>query len=127
VKKRIQNKGIHFFKTVVSLTVLIGFLCIQLHSFAHSHDDHISHHHHHEDCDGHSHDDSEGEDSHNEDETESDDCPTCVLTKHIDTFPNNVYLKHLTDGKQLVLIADVEVKKGQNFVNLSLRGPPPVV
>ncbi len=126
------NKTTSLFKSVISITALVGFLCIQLHSFTHhhgvhhhpdSHDHPIEKHSHHEsDCESL---DSESEsDDHDSSEI---DCLTCVLAKHFNTNSSNSEPLYTNDIAYYLVSAHFDFPKDSYFLNKSLRGPPFIV
>ncbi len=122
MKERILNKKADFFKTVVSVAVLIGFLGIQFHSFIHHHDVHN-----HLETGSQSTDDIIIDISSNDEDTESVECLTCVLTKHVNTISNTSAPYHSVQSELISVSVPSNHAKDVYFISLSLRGPPLVV
>lgn len=107
MKKRIQNKETNFFNAVVSLAVLVGFLSIQFHSFVHHHEDIHDHSEHHDSNhlgDVYFIDDKS-------DDSLTTECPTCVLTKHVNSVTNNWNLLYSNDSHYQLIAYRIDFTK----------------
>lgn len=124
MKTGIQTINPNFFRSVTAITVLIGFLSIQFHSFVHHHaDDHYPASDYNHELSGEVLSDSESDD-HN---LYTVDCTTCVLTKHIDSKSYNGNFLYSVENKLGLLTRHFEYKEDLYYSYLSLRGPPSVV
>lgn len=119
MNKEIKNITLNFFRSATAITVLIGFLSIQFHSFVHHHDVHIHH-----ETENHSVDGIIIDTSSDEVQTESVDCPTCVLPKHANTISNTNDLLYSELSELVSVRIQDKHTKDLYFIGLSLRGPP---